>query len=300
MFLKSYTNDLEAARTRVRLSGSRTVDTSLGPIETVAFGDGLPVLCVHGVVGGSDQGAQVSEAYLGKGFRTIAVSRFGYLGSLLPRDSRPADQADLFAALLDVLDIPKVSVVGTSAGGPSCLQFGLRHPDRCSALVLWSMAVPPNDVPFIAIRLIMKAFFGSNFAMWAMMTYAPSVMQGIMGVPKSIQKQLSAQEIAWLRQLMYSLLPVAPRIKGIMNDICVTNPDLNSGYPLERISVPTLVIHAVDDPMPAFATAKRMAERIPNARFVGVERGGHLLLGHIEQVRDEISKFINEQNLSRA
>lgn len=49
MFLKSYTNDLEAARTRVRLSGSRTVDTSLGPIETVTFGDGLPVLCVHGV-----------------------------------------------------------------------------------------------------------------------------------------------------------------------------------------------------------------------------------------------------------
>ena len=300
MFPISYKRDLEAAKTRVRLSGSRMVDTTSGQIEYVAFGDGLPVLWVHGVVGGSDQGPQMTEAYLGKGFRTIAISRFGYLDSPLPHDSSPAAQADLYAALLDALDIPKVSVVGSSAGGPSCLQFGLRHPDRCSALVLWSMAVPPNNAPSSVLRLFMRAFFGSNLAMWCLITYAPSLMGRIMGVPGPIQKQMSPHEVAWLAQLMHSFLPVGPRIKGIMNDICVTNPDLNTGYPLEWITVPTLMIHAEDDPMPPYAIAKQMAERIPNARFVGVERGGHLLLGHIEQVREAITKFITEHNESGA
>jgi len=35
-----------------------------------------------------------------------------------------------------------------------------------------------------------------------------------------------------------------------------------------------------------------------NARFVGVERGGYLLLGHMEQDREKITKFITEHNES--
>jgi pimeloyl-ACP methyl ester carboxylesterase len=95
MFPTSYKHEIEAAKTRVHLSGSRTVDTPSGQIEYVAYGGGLPILWVHGIFGGSDQGPQMSEAYLGKGFRTIAISRFGYLDSPLPRDSSPAAQADI-------------------------------------------------------------------------------------------------------------------------------------------------------------------------------------------------------------
>jgi pimeloyl-ACP methyl ester carboxylesterase len=77
-----------------------------------------------------------------------------------------------------------------------------------------------------------------------------------------------------------------------MNDVCVSNPDLNRDYPLEAIRVPTLVIHAVDDPMPPFAGAEEMARRIPGARFVCIEAGGHLLLGHHAGVRAEIAAFV--------
>jgi len=101
MFYSQYKRDLDAARSRVHASGSRVAETEHGPIEYVDWGDGPPVLWVHGVVGGSDQGPAMSQVYMGEGFRTIAVSRFGYLRSLLSQVSSPVAQADVYAALLE-------------------------------------------------------------------------------------------------------------------------------------------------------------------------------------------------------
>src|SRR6185503_12072375 len=77
-------------------------------------------------------------------FRVIAMSRFGYLRTPLPADASPAAQADAHACLLDALKISRAAVIGASAGAPSSMQFALRHPDRCSALVL---LVPAAYVP---------------------------------------------------------------------------------------------------------------------------------------------------------
>jgi pimeloyl-ACP methyl ester carboxylesterase len=53
-----------------------------------------------------------------------------------------------------------------------------------------------------------------------------------------------------------------------------------------------LVDYAKDDPAPPYAGAVLVSERIPNCRLVSVENGGHLLIGHEEEIRDAISKFI--------
>lgn len=294
MFYARYKRDLAAAKRRVCESGSRVAETERGPIEYIDSGDGVPVLLVHGVVGGSDQGPTVAQMFIGDGFRAIAVSRFGYLHSSIPEDPSPAAQADLYAALLDTLDIPKIVLVGTSAGSSSSLQFALQHPDRCAGLVLFSMAVPPYNVPPRLARSALRSFFGSDFVFWAFMTYARSNMLRLMGVPRAIQERLTVPETDQLIDLMHSLLPVSVRVQGIMNDICVSNPGV-SNIKLEAISAPTLIIHAVDDPMPPFAGAKGMAARIPTARFVPIENGGHLLLGHLDRVRAEIADFVRRQ-----
>jgi pimeloyl-ACP methyl ester carboxylesterase len=41
-----------------------------------------------------------------------------------------------------------------------------------------------------------------------------------------------------------------------------------------------------------YAFATRAARRIPNARLVTIERGGHLFLGNDDKVREEIRAFI--------
>ncbi len=82
-----------------------------------------------------------------------------------------------------------------------------------------------------------------------------------------------------------------PRSAGVLFDTYVSNPDMDQ-YPFEQITVPTLVLHAKDDPLSSFSSVRAMAARIPGAKLVAFERGGHLLLGNEEQVALEITHFL--------
>jgi hypothetical protein len=57
-------------------------------------GEGLPFFLSHGVLGGYDNVRELIDLYVGKDGRAIGPSRFGYLGSSMPNDATPADQAD--------------------------------------------------------------------------------------------------------------------------------------------------------------------------------------------------------------
>lgn len=61
---------------------------------------------------------------------------------------------------------------------------------------------------------------------------------------------------------------------------------------MEQPGVPTLVLSARDDPLAPYWFAVAAAPRIPGARFVTIERGGHPFLGHGAEVRKEIDAFI--------
>src|SRR4030067_2562040 len=73
-----YQRDIQQAHDRIA-SGSQIAQTPCGPIEYAVLGDGLPVLVVHGAGGGFDQGLDFGKPLAERGFRGIAMSRFGYL-----------------------------------------------------------------------------------------------------------------------------------------------------------------------------------------------------------------------------
>src|SRR5919108_2301706 len=99
-------------------------------------GVGSPVFVIHRAGGGFDQGLEFTRPLIGNGFRVIAPSSFGYLRTPLPQNTSPEAQADARACLLDVLKLDKVAVFGGPAGAPSAMQLCLRHPERCSAMIL--------------------------------------------------------------------------------------------------------------------------------------------------------------------
>jgi len=93
----SYQRDIRDTRERIA-AGSPIVDTRCGRIEyAVAGGEGPTVLAVHGAGGGYDQGLEIADRLVQRGFRVVAVSRFGYLRATLPADASPAAQADAYA-----------------------------------------------------------------------------------------------------------------------------------------------------------------------------------------------------------
>src|SRR5215211_4090808 len=137
-----YRIDIEAARRRLAAREHHSIQTPYGAVQYAERGQGSPLLFSHPLVGGYDVGLGCAESWIGDGFRVIASSRFGYLGSSLPPGAMPADQADAYALLLDALGIERAAVAGFSAGGPSVIQFALRHPDRTSGLILFGSALP--------------------------------------------------------------------------------------------------------------------------------------------------------------
>lgn len=255
------------------------------------------MLVVHGNAGGFDQGLLLANRTIDPQFQVIAPSRFGYLRSPMPAKASVALQADAFACLLDSLAIKQAAVVAYSAGSTSAVQLALRHPDRVSALILVSPVGLGNGQ--IMPKPVFDIIFRSDFVYWAMITYFGSSVQAAWaGVPNGFV--FTPEEKAEVRTMLASLLPVSARVNGSLFDIYVSTPEmLNSSeskdYPLGNIKAPVLVISAVDDPLALHQNARALADRIPNARLLSLPDGGHMLLGHDEEVKSEVAQFLQSK-----
>jgi pimeloyl-ACP methyl ester carboxylesterase len=298
-----YHSDIRAARNRIA-SGSKVVDTPCGLIEYADQGTGPVIFAIHGAGGGYDQSLDLARAFLAPEFRVIAPSRFGYLRTPLPADASPAAQADAHACLLDSLNVHKTIVIGGSMGAPSAMQLCLRHPDRCSALVLlFPIAFAPRPAneppphPSRAAQLLMDTTLHSDFAFWAASKFASdTVIRGILATPPEDFRNASPEEQARVLEVLRNIEPISAREKGLKSDAAVA-PSIPR-YELEQIAAPTLVISAEDDLFGTFKGGRYTAEHIPGARFVGYPTGGHLLVGHGTEVRRELAEFLRLQSAS--
>jgi len=289
-----YRRDLHDARGRVA-ARSRVADTPCGPIEyAIAGGDGPTVLAVHGAGGGYDQGLDLADGLIERGLRVIAPSRFGYLRTPLPADASAAAQADAHACLLDVLGISHVVVVGASAGGPSSMQFALRHPRKTDALVLLVPLAYPQHIErraSPAMRWALETSLESDFVFWLFTRLAAgTVVRAALGTPPALLAKASNADRARVARLLEHIMPVSRRRLGLLNDSEIAST--LQRYELERIQVPTLVVSAEDDGYATYEGARYSAEHIPGARFLGYPSGGHMLLGHQEEILEEIERLI--------
>ncbi len=284
-----FASDLREASARAA-QGSSVIDTRCGPIEFAQAGQGVPLLVVHGSGGGHDQGMAFARGLVPHGIRVIAPSRFGYLRTPRPADASPQAQADAHVCLLDALGIGRAAVLGASAGAPSALLTVLRHPDRVSALVL---AVPIAYHPGAAAPLpvagdaLLMRLLGSDFVFWAALHVArDAVLRWVLATPPELVQGASANERARVNAMADNILPVSLRAAGLRDD---TGLGRRLGpQPLESIRTPTLVISARDDGFGTDAGARYIASRIPGARFIGFDNGGHLWVGHDDEVRAAI------------
>ena len=294
----AYRKDIEAANQRID-DEAQLIDPAFGPIEFGESGDGPAVLVVHGAGGGFDQCLDLGRAFLGDGYRIIAPSRFGYLGTPLPADASAQAQADAHLRLLDVLQLDAVPVIAVSAGAPSAMQLCLKHPERCSALVLvvpmvWEPERPSAEAPSPFFERILNTIAASDFLFWTATKVARmTLLRTILGTPVPDYRNATADERRNVDRLLHSILPITRRFAGIRNDSLVSAS--LTRYPLEELRVPTLVISASDDLYGTYESSVYTARKIPKAGFAGFASGGHLLLGHEAEVLAKVTGFVAEQ-----
>jgi pimeloyl-ACP methyl ester carboxylesterase len=289
--IPAYRRDLAAARERLAhppVPVHRLALTT-GDLEYARFGEGRPVLVLHGAGQGWDGGADWATRHTGGGYDVLAVSRFGHLGSALPAGATTATQADAYAGLLDALGIDRADVVGLSAGSMTAIRFAGQHPDRVRRLVLESPMLPTRK----PVRLPPAGFYrfaATTEPLWWAVPRLPVMTRLAAGAPA---RGLDADARAELAGIMSTALPLRPRVAGAVFDRAVATPELQRGeLPVDAITAPTLVVNAADALLAPHEDATAFVRRLPDARLVELASGGHVLIGQSGRIREELAAFL--------
>jgi pimeloyl-ACP methyl ester carboxylesterase len=259
--------DMRACLTQPR----RTVVTRAGVIEYAERGEGPPLLSVHGTPGGCDQGLLMAELFRANGFRVIAPSRPGYLGTPLATGRSCREQADALAALLDALALDRVAVLGVSGGGPSSYLLAAECPDRVSCL----LEVDSLCLPVTPSRLERIAW--SRIGVWLMLAalnhFPGPLVRMFFGEPtKSRDVRRLSEQIELMRALTLSGAGPERRL-GYRNDDAqfAALPRLS----LTAITAPTLIIHGAADQSVPPVHADHAHSEIQGSVLHWIAGGGH-------------------------
>lgn len=289
----AYRRDIASLRSTLA-EGSTLIDTSHGPMEVAIRGEGTPVLLLHGAGGGYDQALLLAQMFGPPGHQWIAVSRFGYLRSPLPADASTRVQAEALLDILDAKGIDRTGIIAMSGGVPPALQLAALAPERITGMALLSSA-PFTPLTAAAQDLPMPAWayqmlFSSDFPIWAIIHIAPGLLDPVFDVTPTLRPGLTLEDAATVTALVQTFLPVTDRLPGLANEGAAIDPA--ASYPLDRITVPTLIVQARDDGINPFPIAEFLARALPQARFLPLETGGHLLLGHKAEVTAAIAEIL--------
>jgi pimeloyl-ACP methyl ester carboxylesterase len=117
------------------------VDAAGAKLYFEESGYGYPIIFIHEFA--SDiRGWEAQIRYFSRGYRCIGYNARGYTPSDVPEDAALYGwefAVDEIATLMRGLAIERAHVVGLSMGGYAALQFGLRYPEKASAIVAASV-----------------------------------------------------------------------------------------------------------------------------------------------------------------
>jgi pimeloyl-ACP methyl ester carboxylesterase len=262
--------------------GARRVETALGVVEYRDEGEGPGLLFVHGSPGGSDQGSLMTRFLRDRGWRTIALSRPGYLGTGLTDENRtPAAQAALALALLDAIDVERVALMCWSGGGPSSYRLAATAPDRVTSLVAVAAVCSPYDFDGAGEEKMLMGRFGA----WLMKEMVRHTPKQIVTSLVEQEGELTKQERKYLVEAIWAdddrrtfaldlmATIVGDRKEGFENDLEQFH-SLDLG--LDAVAAPALLFHARTDADVPDAQSEHAHEHVPHADLATIEHGTHV------------------------
>lgn len=270
-----------------------TITTSDGvEIFFKDWGSGRPLVFSHGWPLSSDDWDAQLLFFLGHGYRVIAHDRRGHGRSAQVADGHDMDHyADDLAAVVEHLDLHDAVHIGHSTGGGEVVHYLARHGESRAAKAVLISAVPPLMVKTEANPL---------------------------GLPKEVFDDLQAQ-LAANRSEFYRALPSGPFYgfnrpgvqsseasianwwrQGMMGgakahyDGIVAFSQTDFTAALEKITVPTLVMHSKDDQIvPYQAAGPLSAKLLRNGILKTYEDLPHgMITTHADTINADVMEFL--------
>jgi pimeloyl-ACP methyl ester carboxylesterase len=210
--------------------------------------------------------------------------------------SSPQTQADKYAWLLDHLGIDSCAIMGVSVGGPSTIEFALRHPRRCKALVLISSIVVRVRPAYLGIlpEPALLSFLKSPAYRSILMRAPDRILLRLLGVTTQDEHRTSSDPGA-AHALKETLLaardPQGLRVHGALADMHSARH--LPRYPFADLNTPSLAVHGSKDRFaPIRSTAEAIAE-MPHGTLEEVTGAGHLcIITHSKEVSSQVTSFL--------
>jgi non-heme chloroperoxidase len=258
------------------------------------WGSGQPVVFSHGWPLNADAWDDQAMLVADNGYRAIAHDRRGHGRSSQPWTGHDLDTyADDLAQLLDTLDVRDAVLVGHSTGGGEVTRYLGRHgSDRGAKLVLLGAITPlmlktdtnPQGTPIEAFDAIRAGVSGDRSQFYQ------DLSEPFYGANRpGNQVSQGMRDSFWLWSMQVGLKGAYDCVKAF------SETDLTED--LQRIDVPTLIVHGDDDQIvPIDASARRAVELVKNATlkvYPGAAHGLAQVAPTKDQFNTDLLDFLN-------
>jgi 3-oxoadipate enol-lactonase len=244
-------------------------------------GSGEPLLLIMGLSHNSLSWKR-SLPPLAEHFQVILFDNRGTGRSSKPETPYSIElMAEDARAVLDAAGVESAHVYGISMGGMIAQRLAIAHPARVRSLVLGcTTSGGANHVqppPEVGMAMLSRASASPVEAAWAAVPILYS--EGF------IQKNRDAIEEDIRTRLQ---IPTPAHCYMLQLQACLAHDTYDE---LNRISVPTLVIHGDADLLVPFENGVTLNEKINGAEFFKVPGAGHL---YVTEAQDEVNQRVLE------
>ncbi|HYC58865.1 MAG TPA: alpha/beta fold hydrolase [Thermoanaerobaculia bacterium] len=177
---------------------------------------------------------------------------------------------DDLEAVIDAADAREpVALLGISQGAAACIGYATRHPERVSRMILYGgyargymhRGNPDLEREYAAMIELFELGWGRENPAFRQVFTSRFIPAG------------TPEQVAWFNDLC--LKTTTPRIA---RELMLMRGRLNVIELLDKVRVPTLVIHAREDNVVPLAEGRFLASHISNAQFIELESKNHVLL----------------------
>jgi 3-oxoadipate enol-lactonase len=240
---------------------------------------GPPILLIMGL-GYASLLWHRTRPILAQHFRTIAFDNRGVGLSDAPPGPYPiAAMASDAAAVLDAAGVPRAHIFGISMGGMIAQEFALQYPTRTRTLILGCTS-PGGPSAVRAERKVADVLFARG------MTWAQAREAALPFIYDATTPREKIDEDLRVRQ---QCLPTPEGYMAQLQGILAWEAYSR----LDRIAVPTLVLHGESDELIPPGNAHLIANKIPGAKLLILPRASHLFLtDQTEAAHKEILNFL--------
>ena len=249
-------------------------------------GEGKPIVLIHGWPLSDEMYEYQYNDLVNKNFRVIGITLRGFGKSDKPFGAYHYDIHALdIKRVLDKLDIKDAVLVGFSMGGAIAVRFvSAYNEDQVTKLVLAGAAVPSwtqrEDFPYNLPQKAVDGLIKQNY------TDRPKLLADFAKIFSATETSLNEGIGSWLNGIGLSASSHATA------ECLVALRDTDLRPDLEKIKIPTLILHGKNDKICSFDLAEQTKAGISDSKLVAFEKSGHsLFLEETHKFNTELIKF---------